>query len=105
MNEYKNCEYRFPVDFLDLRFIVKDYLSKQGRVVKKKFKNNLPSRDCAKLFVDRHSTQLSVRLAANIKRARAEVSKEVGTYCTVLAQKFLTRPLIFLTIYTSLKPL
>jgi hypothetical protein len=73
----KVCEFGFPVDEMDFRFIVKSYLDKQGRSVYC-FKNNLPGRDWAKSFL-RRNPQLSVRFANNIKRARAAIDESVIT--------------------------
>jgi hypothetical protein len=63
---HKISEYGITADKLDLRFIVKAYLTIQGRIVKS-FKENLPGRDWMKLFLKRHP-ELTVRFAANIKR-------------------------------------
>ena len=71
----KLSEFGFPMDELDLRFSVKSYLSLQGRNVNS-FKNNLPGRDWAKLFLKRHP-QLTIRIADNIKRARAAITETV----------------------------
>lgn len=67
-------EFSFPVTELDFRHIVKFYMSMKDVTIKK-FKNNLPGTDWVKGFLNRHSA-LSVRFAANIKRARAEVSEQ-----------------------------
>lgn len=71
----KICEYGFPVDELDFRFIVKSYLELHGRTVNV-FKNNLPGRDWVKSFLIRHP-QLSVRFASNIKRVRASIDQDI----------------------------
>lgn len=71
----KICDFGFPVDELDFRYIVKCYLAMQGRSVKC-FTDNLPGREWVKLFLKRHP-QLSVRFANNIKRARAAIDEEV----------------------------
>lgn len=60
---------------MDLRVVVKGYLDKQGRTVKK-FKNNLPGEDWVISFLTRHKEQLSSRMSQNIKRARAGVSAQ-----------------------------
>ena len=73
----KICDFGFPCDEIDFRFIVKAYLARQGRIVSQ-FKNNLPGRDWVKSFLNRHH-QLAVRFAANIKRARASVDEKVIT--------------------------
>lgn len=79
----KLCEYGFPIDEVDLRFIAKAYLSRQGKIVRQ-FKDNLPGRDWAKSFLARLPT-LTKRFASNIKRARAAVTEEkVTEYITNL---------------------
>jgi hypothetical protein len=72
---HKILEYGFPADELDLRFIVKAYLTRQGRIVKS-FKENLPGRDWMKLFLKRHP-ELTVCFAANIKKVRAGVTENI----------------------------
>jgi len=67
--------YGFPVDETDLRFIVKAYVDRKGSRIRQ-FCNNMPGKDWIKSFIKRHS-QLTVRLASNIKRKRAEVSPMV----------------------------
>lgn len=73
----KLCEYGFPIDELDLRFIAKAYLNRQGKIVRE-FKDNLPGRDWAKCFL-RRLPILTKRFASNIKRARAAVTDETIT--------------------------
>ncbi|XP_064617323.1 uncharacterized protein LOC135481430 [Liolophura sinensis] len=68
-------EWGFPFDILDLRLLVKTYLSKVGKTVKQ-FKHNLPSREWAFNFLKRHKGHLTRRLCQNIKTARAKVSSE-----------------------------
>lgn len=68
-------EWGFPLTYLDLRLVVKGYLDKQGRTVRK-FKNNLPGEDWVISFLKRHKKQLSSRMSQNIKRARAAVSAQ-----------------------------
>ena len=75
------CHFGFPVDLLDLRFIVKSYLDRTvksyldrtGRKVMA-FSNNLPGKEWARSFLNRNN-YLTVRLSANIKRKRAEISE------------------------------
>jgi len=67
--------YGFPVDEMDLRFIVKAYADRKGIRIRQ-FRNNLPGTDWMKSFIKRH-TELTVCLASNIKRKRAEVSPTV----------------------------
>jgi len=67
--------YGFPIDEMDLRFIVKAYADRKGIRIRQ-FRNNVPQKDWMKSFIKRH-TELTVRLASNIKRKRAEVCDTV----------------------------
>lgn len=69
------CNFGFPITIYDLRCIVKMYLDKRGTTVKQ-FKNNLPGRTWAELFLKRHKNVLSQRFCSNIKRVRAAVDEE-----------------------------
>lgn len=60
---------------VDLRYIVKSYLDRKGKTVKK-FKNNMPGPEFGISFLKRHRQILSQRLCQNIKRARTQVSKQ-----------------------------
>lgn len=71
----KMCEFGFPLDELDLRYIVKSYLTRQGKT-QRCFCNNLPGRDWTKSFLKRHP-QLTVRLSSNIKRNRAQIDEKI----------------------------
>lgn len=68
-------EWGFPLTLTDLRHLAKNYLDKQGRNVAK-FKENVPGIDWAYSLLQRHKDELSQKVAANIKRARANVSRE-----------------------------
>jgi hypothetical protein len=68
-------EYGFPITQLDLRHIVGAYLQMIGRNEPRFKLGYLPGIDWAKSFVKRHP-ELSVRFVANIKKARATVTKE-----------------------------
>ncbi|KAJ4435868.1 hypothetical protein ANN_18488 [Periplaneta americana] len=70
------AEWGFPLTPFDVRCIVKQYLDKKG-ATEKRFKNNLPGDDWYRSFLQRHNGVLSLRLSENIKRSRAQVSKEV----------------------------
>lgn len=61
---------------MDLRFIVKMYLDKQG-LTSKRFKKNSPGVDFVQSFLNRHKDKISLRVCENIKRARAAVSPQV----------------------------
>lgn len=71
----KMSEFGFPVDKTDFRFIIKSYLDRVGRKIKI-FQNNLPGLSWVSLFLKRNPA-LSIRLATNIKRARAAVNEKV----------------------------
>ncbi|KAJ2945182.1 hypothetical protein O0L34_g9252 [Tuta absoluta] len=70
-------EFGFPLTDFDLKMIIRDYLTSQGRVVEQ-FKNNVPGKDWVNSFFLRHAV-LCRRLANNIKSVRAQVSKETTT--------------------------
>lgn len=72
----KCSEWGYPLDQYDVRALVKNYLDKCGKTVKK-FKNNFPGRDFALGFLQRHAKQLSSRLCQNIKQSRASVSPAI----------------------------
>ena len=54
---------------------VKTYLDRSGRTCKR-FKNNCPGEEWAKLFMRRNSARLSLRMCENIKKNRASVSRD-----------------------------
>ncbi|KAF6198877.1 hypothetical protein GE061_006900 [Apolygus lucorum] len=66
------ADWGMPLDALDLRVIVKNYLDKMGRRVAA-FKENLPGPDWYRSFLKRHKQRLSSRRCQNISRARAGV--------------------------------
>ncbi|CAH2103358.1 unnamed protein product [Euphydryas editha] len=69
--------YGFPVSESDFRYIVKAYLDKTGRTVKR-FKNNMPGTEWVASFLSRHP-DLSRRFAAKIRRARAAITPDILT--------------------------
>lgn len=69
------AEWGYPLDTMDLRYIVKMYLDKLG-VQHKRFKNNFPGPDFVQGFLRRHKDKISQRICENIKRSRAAVSPE-----------------------------
>lgn len=69
------AQWGYPLDMYDLRGLVKDYLDRQGKTIKK-FRNNLPGIEFAKSFLRRHNDVLAPRLCQNIKRVRAAVDHE-----------------------------
>ncbi|CAG4982679.1 unnamed protein product [Parnassius apollo] len=72
------AEWGYPLDSLDLRYIVKMYLDKIG-ITHKRFKNNFPGPDFIQCFLNRHKDKISQRICQNIKRSRAAVSAEIIT--------------------------
>src|SRR6266516_5161719 len=64
-------EWKVPLDAMDVRFLVKDYLDRSG-VTDSRFKNNCPGPDWLRSFVTRH--RLTQRLADNVKPSRAEIN-------------------------------
>lgn len=62
----------FPLVEYDVRKVVQSYLNRKGIQICR-FPNNLPGADWVKKFLDRNR-ELSVRLAQNIKRNRAQVT-------------------------------
>lgn len=71
----KSAEWGFPLSLLDLRMFAKMLLDRQGRAVTK-FKNNMPGADWAYSLLKRHKSEYSRRVATNIKKARAAVSRD-----------------------------
>jgi hypothetical protein len=68
-------EWGFPLTTDDVCDLVQSYLMKSQKNVRV-FKNNRPGRDWVKSFLKRHG-ELSKRFCENIKRKRAEVSREI----------------------------
>lgn len=66
-------EYGFPVDPFELRCIIKLYLERQGRKVRK-FKNNMPGCEWIRSFLKRHP-RLTLRFASNISQKRASTDE------------------------------
>lgn len=63
------AEWGYPLDTMDLRFIVKMYFDKLG-IQHKRFKNNFPGPDFVEGFLKRHSDKIAKRICQNIKRSR-----------------------------------
>ena len=70
-------EYGFPVDSFQLRCIVEAYLDRCGRTITV-FKSNTPGKKWAVALLKRQQA-LTTRLASNIQRKRAKVSKSIIT--------------------------
>lgn len=70
-----SAEYGFPLTMLDLRIIVKEYLDRLGKTVKK-FPNNMPGPDWCYGYLKRHKHLLTPRTCQNIKGVRAQTTEE-----------------------------
>lgn len=87
---FVNCilgfsKFGFPLDSMDLRMIVKSYLTRIGRNVSQ-FRNNVPGHEWVLGFLKRHQ-ELTVRFASNIKRSRAGInSKTLTEYISNLGE-------------------
>lgn len=57
----KMCEFGFPIAKLDLRYIVQNYVTRQGKTIPC-FRNNMPDVDWTKSFLKRNP-QLTVKFA------------------------------------------
>jgi len=71
----KVSEWGFPLETDEVRGVVRDYLNATGRKVLVFGPNNEPGRDWTTSFIKRHKT-LSSKLADNIKRSRAQISRD-----------------------------
>lgn len=65
----------FSLTSLDLRMIAEAYLDKQGKTIEK-LQDNLPGPGWVQGVIKRHNDEFSQRVAANIKRVRAQMSRE-----------------------------
>lgn len=81
------AEFGAPLAIFDLKMIIKSYLNKEGKTIKK-FKNgDTPGKDWCYNFLDRHVDKLTQRLCQNIKQARAlKTEEEMQKYFDHLAQ-------------------
>lgn len=70
----KCSDWGFPLTMTDARMFIKHYLDRSGRTVNK-FVNNIPGKDFVYLMLKRNRTIASQRIASNIKRARACLSR------------------------------
>ena len=68
-------EWGFPFSSLDLRLLVKSYLDRSSRRIKR-FKENLPGLEWARSFLKRHKKEIRPHISQNIKTKRAEMNKE-----------------------------
>lgn len=67
------ADWGYPLDYVDLRMVVKTYLDGRGKQISK-FKENMPGVDFAYSFMKRHKDTLRTRICQNIKRSRAAIS-------------------------------
>ncbi len=79
------AEWKVPLQQLDIRLLVKDYLDRKG-VNDTKFKDNCPGEDWMKGFIRRHN--LTQRLADNVKPARVQFR------CSIYVHIFFKRPCV-----------
>lgn len=68
-------EWGFPLTRQDMRSLVKSYLDRKGAKIKQ-FKDNYPGIDWFYKFISRNKI-LTERFAQNIKRSRANITKEI----------------------------
>ena len=73
IQNYLMCDWGFPINFQDLKILISSYLNKQRRG-EPRFQNNVPGDDWIRAFIKRR--KLTHRCASNIKRKRAEISKD-----------------------------
>ena len=100
VDRLKICgEWGYPIDTTTLRLLVKDFLDRRGKEVKR-FKDNLPGRDFVESFIKRHKEQLAVRMCQNIKRSRAGVTPEtINNYFNELTNELKDVPLSNIVTY------
>lgn len=77
-NLNKCADWGYPMDTMDLRYIVKMYLDKLG-VVHRRFKINMPGLDFVHGFLKRHSNKISKRICENINLTDDPGRKQVLT--------------------------
>lgn len=68
-------EWGFPMTRRDIRLLVKSYLDRKGKIIRT-FKDNLPGSEWFYTFFQRQNI-LTERFAQNIKRCRANITKEM----------------------------
>lgn len=70
-----NCsDWGFPLNRMNIRMMAKYYLDRKDKTINM-FKNNVPGIDWTYSLLNRHKNSFGQRLATNIKRARAAVSR------------------------------
>ena len=79
-------DWGFPLDVLDVRMLVKQYLTVRGRYVPR-FKENVPGHEWVVSFLARQQAIITQRTCRNITRKRAEITPEViGEYFSHLGE-------------------
>lgn len=68
-------EWGFPITRSDIRLLIKSFLDRKGVKIDQ-FKDNYPGIDWFYNFMKRHNRILTERLAQNIKRAQAGITKD-----------------------------
>lgn len=71
------AEWGVPLDQMELRMIIKHYLDRMKRKVPG-FRDNFPGVDFVKSFLVRQADQLKERLADNIRKGRANISRSIA---------------------------
>lgn len=66
-------EWRMPVNYMEIRLLVKNYLDGRN-VVDMVFNNNFPGTDWASMFVKRH--KLTLRIADQVKPCRVDITED-----------------------------
>lgn len=80
------ADWGMPLDGMDIRILVQQYLNSAGRTVSK-FVNNMPGEGWYQSFISRHREHLTVRRCQNISRARSSVgTSQVISYFDHLEQ-------------------
>lgn len=69
------ADWGFPLHITDIKLITKTFLDLVGRN-ERRFQNNYPGNDWANSFIKRNKVILTSRLANNLSRSKAEVTKE-----------------------------
>ena len=70
------AEWGFPMDRLDLAFMVKAYLDRIGRVVKC-FRDNIPGKDWVASFLKRYRGEMSLKKCPNLKATKAHITADI----------------------------
>jgi hypothetical protein len=68
-------DWGYPLDILELRMLVRDYLQAKKKTVTK-FSNNIPGKDWVKPFLLRQHSIITDRMCRNICTQRGQLTKE-----------------------------